>query len=183
LTSSATTVNFGSVTVGTSKTLTATLTATGAIVTVFSATSNSSEFSLGGLSLSTTIAAGRSAPFTLTFTPQTSGTASGSISLSSNAANQPTVETLIGSGSATIQHSVNLSWSSGASAVVGYNVYRSATSGGPYDKLNSTLDANTSYIDSSVQAGTTYYYVSTAVDSSGVESGYSNQVQAVIPNP
>jgi Abnormal spindle-like microcephaly-assoc'd, ASPM-SPD-2-Hydin len=183
LTSSTTTVNFGSVTVGTSKTLTATLTATGSSVTVSSATSNSSEFSVGGLSLPTTIAAGQNAPFTLTFTPQTSGTASGSISLSSNAANQPTIETLTGSGTATAQHSVNLFWSSSASAVVGYNVYRSATSGGPYNKLNSNVDASTSYVDSSVQAGTTYYYVSTAVDSSGVESGYSNQVQAVIPTP
>jgi hypothetical protein len=183
LTSSATTVNFGSVTVGTSKTLTATLTATGSSVTVSSAASNSSEFSLGGLSFPTTIAAGQSVPFTLIFTPQNSGTASGSISLSSNAANQPTVETLIGSATATAQHSVDLFWSSSASAVLGYNVYRSATSGGPYTKINSTLDASTSYVDSSVQAGTTYYYVSTAVDSSGVESGYSNQVQAVIPTP
>ena len=129
------------------------------------------------------IAAGQSAPFTLTFTPQSSGTASGSIFLSSNAANALTVETLTGSGTATLQHSVSLYWNSSTSAVVGYNVYRSATSGGPYTKVSPALDASTSYIDSSVQAGTTYYYVSTAVDISGVESEYSNQVQAVIPNP
>ena len=183
LTSSATAVNFGSVTVGTSEILTATLTATGSTVTVSSATSTSQEFSLGGLSFPTTIAAGQSAPFTLTFTPQSSGTASGSIFLSSNAANAPTVETLTGSGTATLQHSVSLYWNSSTSAVAGYNVYRSATSGGPYTKVNPELDASTSYIDSSVQAGTTYYYVSTAVDISGVESEYSNQVQAVIPNP
>jgi Abnormal spindle-like microcephaly-assoc'd, ASPM-SPD-2-Hydin len=182
LTSSTTTVNFGSVTVGTSKTVTATLTATGSSVTVSSATSNSSEFSLAGLSFPTTIAAGQSAPFSFTFTPQSSGTAFGSISLSSNAANTPTVEALTGLGTTTLQHSVNLSWNSSTSTVVGYNVYRSATSGGPYTKINSALNA-TSYIDSSVQAGTTYYYVSTAVDSSGVESGYSNQVKAVIPSP
>ena len=37
--------------------------------------------------------------------------------------------------------------------------------------------------DNQVVAGQTYYYVATAVDGSGVESGYSNQVQAVIPKP
>jgi fibronectin type 3 domain-containing protein len=39
------------------------------------------------------------------------------------------------------------------------------------------------YSDSTVQSGKTYYYVTTAVDSSGAESSYSSQVQAVIPFP
>jgi len=38
-----------------------------------------------------------------------------------------------------------------------------------------------SYLDSSVQNGLTYYYVTTAVDSSGIESVYSNEVSAKIP--
>jgi len=38
-----------------------------------------------------------------------------------------------------------------------------------------------SYSDATVQNSTTYYYVTTAVDSSGVESSYSNQVTAPIP--
>jgi len=66
---------------------------------------------------------------------------------------------------------------------VGYNVYRGSKSGGPYSKMNSLLDASTSYTDNSVQAGTTYFYVSTAVDGNGMESGFSNQVQAAIPTP
>jgi ASPM-SPD-2-Hydin domain-containing protein/centrosomal CEP192-like protein len=183
LTSSATALNFGRVTVGTSKTLTATLTATNASVTVSSVTSTSPEFRMGAFSVPTTIAAGQSASFTLTFKPQASGTSSGSISISSNAVNSPTVETLTGSGTAAPPHSVGLRWPPGPSAVVGYNVYRSATSGGPYAKINSAMNASTSYMDSSVQRATTYYYVYTVVDSSGVESKYSNQVQAVIPSP
>ncbi len=183
ITSSATALNFGSVTVGTSKTLTATLTATGSSVILSSATSNSPEFGLGGISLPKTIAAGQSASLTLTFTPRTSGTASGIISLASNATNTPTIETLTGSGTATPTHSVSLSWSSSPSAVVGYNLYRGAKSGGPYTKINPVLNATTSYTDNSVQAGTTYYYVSTAVDGSGIESVYSSQQQAVIPSP
>jgi hypothetical protein len=183
LTSSAPALNFGSVTLGTSKTLTATLTATGSSAVLSSATSNSPEFTLGGISLPKTIAAGQSVSLTLTFTPRATGTTSGIISLASNAANTPTIETLTGSGAAIPVHSVSLSWNSSPSAVVGYNLYRGATSGGPYAKVNPVLNASTSYTDNSVQAGTTYYYVSTAVDSSGTESKYSNQLQAVIPSP
>jgi centrosomal CEP192-like protein/ASPM-SPD-2-Hydin domain-containing protein len=183
LTSSATSLNFGSVTVHTSKTLTATLTAAGSSVKVSSATSTSAEFHVGGLSLPTTIAAGQSVSFTLIFTPQTSGTASGSISLASNAVNTPTVEQLTGSGKAAPPHSVSLSWNPSPSAVVGYNVYRSGTPGGPYSKINPTLNAGTSYGDTTVESGKIYYYVSTAVAASGLESKYSNQLRTVIPSP
>lgn len=69
------------------------------------------------------------------------------------------------------------------STVVGYNVYRGTQSGGPYAVLNSAADAATTYTDSTVQAGQTYYYVVTAVDSSGNESVNSNQAQAVVPTP
>jgi fibronectin type 3 domain-containing protein len=76
---------------------------------------------------------------------------------------------------------VALSWDPSTSTVVGYNIYRGTQSGGPYSLLNSSLLSSTSYTDSSVQSGTTYYYVSTAVDSSNVESSYSNQASAAIP--
>jgi HYDIN/CFA65/VesB-like, Ig-like domain/Abnormal spindle-like microcephaly-assoc'd, ASPM-SPD-2-Hydin len=182
LTSSASTLNFGGVAVGTSKSVTATLTATGSSVTISSATSTSAEFSLSGLSLPKTIAVGQSVSITLTFKPKSSGTASGSISLASNAANPSVVETLTGSGTAA-SHAVSLRWNPSTSAVVGYNVYRSSTSGGPYTKVNPILEASTNYVDSSVLGGKTYYYVSTAVKSGGAESQYSNQMQAVIPSP
>ncbi len=67
--------------------------------------------------------------------------------------------------------------------VTGYNLYRSQVTGGPYTKLNTSLDALTSYTDNTVSAGQTYYYVTTAVDSSGDESSYSNEVKAVVPSP
>ena len=81
------------------------------------------------------------------------------------------------------QHSVALSWTASTSPVAGYNVYRSGSSGGPYAKLTSVLDASTRFVDSSVQSGLTYYYVNTAVDSRGAESKYSAQLRAMIPNP
>jgi hypothetical protein len=80
-----------------------------------------------------------------------------------------------------VPHSATLSWTPSTSAVSGYNVYRSTTSGIGYVKINSTLVAVMSYTDSTVVGGSTYYYVATAVDAGGVESDYSNQVTAVIP--
>lgn len=68
-----------------------------------------------------------------------------------------------------------LSWkASTSSGVVGYNVYRGTTSGGPYTKLDSSPIAGTSYSDSSVSSGE-YYYVVAAINLDGTESGYSNQ--------
>jgi len=82
-------------------------------------------------------------------------------------------------------HASALTWVSSSSLnVAGYNVYRGTISGGPYTKVNSSLiTTGTSFTDNSVQAGLTYYYVVTTVDTSGNESGYSSPVTATIPNP
>ncbi len=179
---SPTTLDFGSITVGQNKSLTATLSASGSSVTVSSASTSNPEFSLSGVSFPLALAAGQSAPVSVTFTPQSSGTASGSISFSSNALTTPVVEALTGTGVA--QHQVQLSWgASSSSGVTGYNVYRGSVSGGPYTKINSALIVGTTYSDSSVQAGKTYFYVTTALNGSGTESAYSNEVQATVPSP
>jgi len=60
-------------------------------------------------------------------------------------------------------------------------VYRSTVSGGSYAKINPSLVTGSTYTDSTVTSGQTYYYVTTSVDSSAVESVNSNEVQAVIP--
>jgi hypothetical protein len=172
-------VSFGNVTVGTTASQTGKLNAVGASVTIKSASSSSSEFSLSGLSLPITLAAGQSVPYSVKFTPQSSGTATATLSFASNI--YTARESLTGSGVSAAQHSVTLSWNPSTSQVMGYNVYRGSTSGGPYAKLTSTPDANTAYVDSTVVASHTYYYVTTAVNSSGQESAHSNQVQATIP--
>jgi hypothetical protein len=177
------TMNFGNVAVGSSNSQNATLTAGGLSVAVTSAAWNGQGYSLSGITFPVTIAAGRSVPFTVTFAPQTTGSSSGSITFESNASNSPAIETLSGTGTQTTQHNVALTWTSSTSLVAGYNIYRGTQSGGPYAKLNSSLLPSTNYTDASVQSGATYFYVTTAVDSSDVESAYSNQAQAVIPNP
>jgi hypothetical protein len=89
------------------------------------------------------------------------------------------------SQSLTIQvgHTVTLSWTASTSMVAGYNIYISQTTGGPYTKINSGLIAGLTYQDLNAVSGNTYFYVATAVDSSGDESVNSNEVSAVIPNP
>ena len=82
------------------------------------------------------------------------------------------------------QHSVTLAWNASTSTnVVGYNIFRSAVSGGPYQQINIGPNASLSYVDSTVAAGATLYYVVTAVDSAGAESINSNEAKAVIPSP
>jgi hypothetical protein len=172
-------ISFGNVVVGTSQSQTGTLSASGSSVAVSSATSNSPEFVLSGLTFPLSLPAGQSVPFTIKFSPQISGTASARISFLGSASSA--TQTVTGTGAAPTQHSADLSWSPSPSTVVGYNVYCGTTSGGPYAKVNSSLDPSTFYTDNTVQNGQTYYYVSTAVNSAGAESGYSNQLQMVIP--
>lgn len=81
-------------------------------------------------------------------------------------------------------HSVTLNWVASTSTnVVGYKVYRGTVAGGPYTPLTTTPVVGVTYIDSTVQAGQTYYYAVTAVDSSNNASVYSNEATAVVPYP
>jgi len=181
LTATPASADFGTVILGSRKTQTGTLFASGSSITLSSATITGAEFLLSGVAFPLTLSAGQSVPFTLTFVPQASGETSATLSFVSNAANALT-ETLTGTGMAPQQHTVNLSWDA-APGVVGYNVYRGIQSGGPYSAINSVVDAGTTYADSSVQGGQVYYYVTTSVDSTGAQSPYSNETKAVIPTP
>jgi len=130
-----------------------------------------------------TLSAGQSVSYTVTFQPQVTGTATGTLAFASNAGNSSVTESLSGSGAAPVQHSVALSWAASTSAgIIGYNVYRSGVSGGPYAQITS-MNADLTYTDTAVSAGQTYYYVVSAVDNAGAESTFSNQTQAAIPSP
>lgn len=75
---------------------------------------------------------------------------------------------------------VNLSWNA-VSGATSYNVKRSTTQGGTYTSIANNI-ATTTYSDSSVETGITYYYVVTAVANS-LESSNSNEVSATISAP
>jgi Abnormal spindle-like microcephaly-assoc'd, ASPM-SPD-2-Hydin len=175
-------MSFGSVTIGTTQTQNGSITANGGSVTLSSTSSNNSAFTIGGLTLPVTLAAGQSVPFSVSYAPTTSGVVSANISFFTSNSGSAS-ETANGSG-ATIQHTVGLSWNASTSAsIAGYNIYRGTSASGPYSRINSALDASLTYSDSTVQSGQSYYYATTAVDSAGGESSYSNQVQVVVPFP
>ncbi|HSM87416.1 MAG TPA: choice-of-anchor D domain-containing protein [Candidatus Limnocylindrales bacterium] len=179
---SPTAMDFGNVTLGTIQSQTGLLTAGSSSVTVSSASWTGAGYSLSGIAFPVIVPAGQSVPFTVSFEPTTAGASSGSISFLSDASNSPATETLSGSGLQPA-HNVTLSWNPSTSTVAGYNVYRGSQSGGPYTLINPSLDASTSYSDTNVQSGLTYFYVVTAVDASSQESAYSNESMAVIPTP
>lgn len=87
-------------------------------------------------------------------------------------------------GGTCFLHYVALGWGASSSpSIAGYNIYRSSTSGGPYAKQNSTPLGVLTFTDTTAQAGQTYYYVATAVNTSGVESAYSTPTSVIVPTP
>lgn len=175
-------LNFGNVTTGGSSTLPVTVTNTGnSSVQISQIAASGTGYSLSGAGVPVTLTPTQSLTFNVVFNPTVTGAASGSVTVTSNATGSPTTITLSGSGVVTVTHSVSLSWTASTSAVNGYNVYRSLTSGAGYTKLNGGLVSAVTYTDSTVANGTTYYYVTTAVDASGNESTNSNEAVAAIP--
>jgi hypothetical protein len=174
---------FGNVTVGTTSSQHVTLTNSGnSNVTISGVTVSGTGFSASGVSSGAMLTPNQTATLSVLFAPTGAAADSGSVSISSNAANSPQAISLSGAGVAQ-QHSVALNWqASSSSDVVGYNIYRGTTSG-VYALINTSLVTPTSYTDSSVESGQniTYYYVVTAVNSSGEESTDSNQATAVVP--
>jgi fibronectin type 3 domain-containing protein len=71
--------------------------------------------------------------------------------------------------------SISLSWAASAQAS-SYTIWRSTTAGGPYDAVGTSSSAP--FVDSSVFAGTLYYYVVRA-GQAGEESGNSDEASAV----
>ena len=70
-----------------------------------------------------------------------------------------------------------LAWHDNPEAdLVGYDVLRSVTPGGPYERVNSRHLTSRDFIDFGLTPGTTYHYVVVALDSEGRESGWSVEV-------
>jgi fibronectin type 3 domain-containing protein len=144
--------------------------------------SSSAAFTPSGVSSGLILTPGQSAALNVLFAPTAAGSASGTVTVASNATSAPTIS-VSGAGAQTpTSYSVSLSWTASASAsVVGYNVYQGTVSGGPYARLTSTPVPAIQYADTTVQSGNTYFYVVTSVDSSNDESAFSNQATATVP--
>lgn len=184
LTATPSNLGFGTQALNTSVTLTVKITNVG------TASANITQDSITGAGFSTSITAPitlnpqQSVSIPVVFTPGAAGTVSGSFTLSSNGTTILSVP-LSGTGLAPLAHSVDVTWSASVSASLqGYNVYRSGVSGGPYTRISSTLSPTTLlYTDTTPVSGQKYFYVVTAVDTSGAESAASLEVAVTIPTP
>jgi len=173
---------FGSLNTGTSSTKNETITNTGnSSVTISQISVSGAGYSLSGASAPVTLGVGQTSTFGVIFDPASAGTLNGTITVTSNASGSPATIALSGTGVQAVSHTVNLTWSDSGSTITGYNVYRTTTSGSGYVKITGSLLPTTSYTDSTVQNGTTYFYVATAVDNTGAESAFSNEAQAIVP--
>ena len=178
-------LNFGSIVVGKNSALGVKLTNVGnSNVTISKVAVAGANYTATGVSAGLILSPGQSATLDSTFSPLAAGSFSGSVTIASSATNSPSTITLSGSSAAqAAAHSVTLSWTPSTSTVAGYNVYRSAVSGGPYSKLDSSAVATDGFTDAAVQAGQTYYYVVKSVTGTGVESADSNQASVTVPTP
>ena len=183
LNTSSTSLSFGSVNISSSSTRTATLRNAGtASVTVSNVAVSGAGFNASGIPVGTILAPGQSATLSVMFAPAASGNATGSVTVSSNATSGAQVIALSGQAvAASVAHTVSLSWSTSTSAVIGYNVYFTTVSGSQYTRLTANPTPTASYDDSGIEAAQTRYYVVTSVNSSNEESGYSNEVAAIVP--
>ena len=78
-------------------------------------------------------------------------------------------------------HSVALSWTPATADVKAYNVYRSESLAGPFQRLQTVQAPSNTFIDIEVTAGITYYYVVTSIASDDMESSDSVPAIAAVP--
>ncbi|MBI4659579.1 MAG: hypothetical protein HY735_12130 [Verrucomicrobia bacterium] len=95
-----------------------------------------------------------------------------------SATTAPAAPTGVGASGGVNQITLSWFWVSGASS---YRVKRLSGSGGSVAATYST--SNTSYTETGLSTGTTYYYVVSALNSSGTEGPNSSQVSATTTSP
>lgn len=184
-------ISFGNEKLQSTATKNVTLQNTGdATLTVSGITLAGAGFGYSDLSPGFSLSPNQKVTFQIWFKPQVKGSASATVSFLSANLTTPASMSLTGDGVTSSTpppppgngtHSANLAWNPSSSLVAGYKVYRGDISGGPYATISPSLVAAAAYEDFTVTAGSTYYYVVTAVDPAGNESSYSNESPALIP--
>jgi len=175
---------FGTQALNTAMTQTVKITNTGSIaVAITQGTITGSGFTIG-VTTPINLNVGQSLNVPVVFDPGAAGTVSGSLGLVSNGTTLLSVP-LSGTGLAPLAHSVDVTCAASTSTPLqGYNVYRSTVSGGPYTKLSLTLSPTTLlFTDTTPLSGKQYFYVVTALNTSGAESSASSEVAVTIPVP
>jgi Abnormal spindle-like microcephaly-assoc'd, ASPM-SPD-2-Hydin len=184
LTATPNNLGFGTQALNTSVTLNVKITNVGTAAANITQDSISGAGFSAGITTPITLNPQQSVSIPVVFTPGSAGTVSGSLTFSANGTTMLSVP-LSGTGLAPLAHSVDVTWNASTSASLqGYNVYRSGLSGGPYTKISPTLSPTTLlFTDTTPLSGQKYFYVVTAVDTSGAESAASSEVAVAIPTP
>ena len=192
LQASPSTINFGSRALNSSAFQSITLSNTGNIpLTLNSVSITGAGYSITGLSSGVSLSPEQKVEFQVWFHPTTAGNSSATLVAGASALASPLKLAVSGSASATStssptpasSHSVTLDWNPSASSVAGYHVYRGGAPGGPYSRITGSIVSALNFKDAEVQSGGRYFYVVTALGADGVESPFSNEVAADIPNP
>jgi hypothetical protein len=179
-------VAFGNVSLSSPATQTVKLTSSGTgSVTISAAAIKGTGFSMTGITTPLTLSSGQTVTLDLQFDPTAAGADTGTATITSTAFSGGTATiALSGTGTSTAVYQVELNWdapSSSSVAVTGYHIYRAPSGSTSYQMLSSSVTQPTTYTDTAVQAGSTYNYEVTSVDSSGVESSPSSVYAATIP--
>ena len=144
-----TTLSFGTVTVGSNKSLSETVTNTGgSSVTISQVSASGSGFSLSGITAPVTLNAGQSTTFTVTFAPGSASGASGNISIISNASNSTLNIALSGTGVSQATLGANPTTLSFGSVTVGSSQSLSETvtnTGGSTATINQATISGTGF--------------------------------------
>jgi hypothetical protein len=185
LTVNATSISFGNVLLNLPTIQTVTLTSSGtAAVTVGSVAVTGSGFSLSPIVLPIVLNPGKTAIVSVIFLPTIKGSMTGQLTISSNSSKNATMVIPLSGGVASSSYQVELSWQAPEAStdpISGYRAYRAPSGTTAYALLNSTVDTQTDFVDSTVQSGTSYDYIVTSVDANGNESAPSNAITVSIP--
>ena len=177
-------LGFGSQVLNTPTTQTTKITNTGSVAVAITQDSIAGAGFSVGITTPINLSPAQSVNVPVVFNPGAAGTVNGNLVLMSNGTTVLSIP-LAGTGLAPLAHSVDIAWDASTSATLqGYNVYRSTVSGGPYTKISPTVATSTLlFTDTTPISGKQYFYVVTAVDSSGTESAASIQAAVTIPVP
>ncbi|MEO0189460.1 MAG: T9SS type A sorting domain-containing protein [candidate division WOR-3 bacterium] len=94
----------------------------------------------------------------------------------------PSVPTNLVASYDSITQRVSLIWRSSPDGDLKlYRIYRSEITGNYTNPIDSVFKPDTTFIDSTIYLGKTYYYVVSAVDTNKNESGFSNEDTVVVP--
>src|SRR4029077_9764393 len=111
LTVSASNLSFGNVNVGTSSSKSVTFTNSGnSNITIASVIFSGAGFNVSGLSKGLILGPTQTATLNVTFAPAATGSVTGSVTITSDAANSPASVGLSGMGVQPVTHSATLSW-------------------------------------------------------------------------